>query len=97
MISSGTCLHICENGTLTTYAHTRPHSYAKPLIDDAARAQYIPTYDELYRASFGSGERARKEAWNLKLLAVHPDARRRGLGKLLLSTFCKQVSPRATS
>lgn len=28
----------------------------------------------------------------MKLLAVHPDAQRRGLGRLLLSTLCRQVN-----
>ncbi|RPD61585.1 hypothetical protein L226DRAFT_399058 [Lentinus tigrinus ALCF2SS1-7] len=62
-----------------------------PYLREWYTYHYIPTYDELYRTSFGSGERARKEAWNLKLLAVHPDAQRRGLGRSLLSTFCKQA------
>ncbi|KAI8989074.1 acyl-CoA N-acyltransferase [Trametes punicea] len=52
---------------------------------------YIPTYEELYRAAFTAGQRARRDAWNLKFLAVDPDHQRKGLGRALLETACKQA------
>ncbi|OSD00487.1 hypothetical protein PYCCODRAFT_1371133, partial [Trametes coccinea BRFM310] len=49
---------------------------------------YIPTYQELYRSAFSAGERARRDAWNLKFLAVSPDHQRKGLGRELVRTLC---------
>ncbi|KAI0752847.1 acyl-CoA N-acyltransferase [Daedaleopsis nitida] len=62
-----------------------------PYLSEWYSYHYIPTYQELYSAAFSSGERARKDGWNLKLLAVHPDSRRKGLGRLLLNTLCQQA------
>ncbi|KAI1792463.1 acyl-CoA N-acyltransferase [Ganoderma leucocontextum] len=62
-----------------------------PYLSEWYSYHYIPTYEELYRAAFRSGERARKEAWHVKLLAVHPDAQRVGLGRLMLSAICTQA------
>ncbi|KAI0705441.1 hypothetical protein C8Q76DRAFT_771220 [Earliella scabrosa] len=62
-----------------------------PYLSEWYSYHYIPTYQELYRTAFSAGERARKDSWNVKLLAVHPDAQRRGLGRLLLSTLCRQA------
>ena len=50
----------------------------------------MPTYEELYKAAFGSSS-ARREAWNVKFLAVQPDSQRKGLGKMLIATLCKKV------
>ncbi|KAI0767362.1 hypothetical protein C8Q74DRAFT_1204655, partial [Fomes fomentarius] len=62
-----------------------------PYLSEWYSYHYIPTYHELYRTAFSAGEHARRDSWNIKLLAVHPDAQRRGLGRLLLSTVCKQA------
>ncbi|TBU25704.1 hypothetical protein BD311DRAFT_763972 [Dichomitus squalens] len=62
-----------------------------PYLSEWYSYHYIPTYEELYRSAFRSGERARRDAWHIKVLAVHPDAQRRGLGRLLLGSVSKQA------
>ncbi|EIW53307.1 uncharacterized protein TRAVEDRAFT_31514 [Trametes versicolor FP-101664 SS1] len=57
---------------------------------------YMPTYDELYRNALPSGQRGRRDAWNLKLLAVDPEFQRRGIGRALLGSICKQADAGAT-
>ncbi|KAI0772933.1 acyl-CoA N-acyltransferase [Trametes elegans] len=52
---------------------------------------YVPTYEELYRNAFVAGPRARRDAWNLKYLAVAPALQRRGLGRALVAAVCKQA------
>ncbi|KAI0332198.1 hypothetical protein GY45DRAFT_1335696 [Cubamyces sp. BRFM 1775] len=52
---------------------------------------YIPVYEELYRAAFTAGQRARRDAWNLKFLAVEPAFQSKGLGRALLGAICQRV------
>ncbi|KAH9846071.1 acyl-CoA N-acyltransferase [Lenzites betulinus] len=52
---------------------------------------YMPTYEELYRISLPSGQRGRRDAWNIKFLAVNPDFQRKGVGRALLGAICKQA------
>ncbi|KAI0634336.1 acyl-CoA N-acyltransferase [Trametes polyzona] len=52
---------------------------------------YVPTYEELYRSSLPTGQRGRRDAWNIKLLAVNPEHQRRGVGRALLGSICKQA------
>ena len=54
--------------------------------------QYRPTYEDLYRCSFaGAGERTRRDAMHVQMLAVHPEFQRRGFGRQMLALVCKQV------
>ena len=61
-------------------------------IDRRSRTiQYRPTYEYLYKCSFSAGERVRRDAAHIKMLAVHPDYQKRGYGRQLLGLACRQV------
>ena len=62
-----------------------------PLALTDATDQYVPTYEELYRGALPTGQLGRRDAWNVKLLAVNPDYQRRGVGRALLGSICRQV------
>ncbi|KAI0372358.1 hypothetical protein BV20DRAFT_1034487 [Pilatotrama ljubarskyi] len=60
-------------------------------LDEWFTYHYIPTYEELYRLALPGGQRGRRDAWNLKLLAVDPECQRRGIGRALLGSVCEQA------
>lgn len=53
--------------------------------------QYGPKYEDLYRSGFPQDPNMRRNSWSLKLLAVSPPCRRRGVGKALLDVISKKV------
>ncbi|KAI0672242.1 hypothetical protein C8Q78DRAFT_736338 [Trametes maxima] len=64
-------------------------------LDQWYNFHYIPTYEELYRAAFPGAPNMRRNAWNVKFLAVDPNHQRKGVGRALLAAVCKQVRPPA--
>ncbi|KAI0657568.1 hypothetical protein C8Q70DRAFT_934907 [Cubamyces menziesii] len=52
---------------------------------------YAPVYEDLYRAAFTAGQRTRRDAWNVKFLAVEPAYQSKGLGRALLRAICQRV------
>ncbi|CAL1709752.1 unnamed protein product [Somion occarium] len=78
----------------------RDNQFASKLSSDLEewyRDHFTPKYDELYRSGFPGDPHMRQQSWSLKLLAVSPHCRRKGVGKALLDVISKKADTRRES
>ncbi|KAI0074349.1 hypothetical protein K474DRAFT_1601633 [Panus rudis PR-1116 ss-1] len=70
-------------------------SKLKRDLQEWYRDHYSTKYQDLYRSSFPSNPKMRERSWSLKLLAVVPQSRRKGVGKALMNIICKKADSRS--